>query len=412
MKKILMVGAGIGQLFLSKKVKERGFYLIAVTLPGNQPVIKIADRVYYHDIFDMEGVLKIAQTESVDAVLSDQNDRMMPTVAYVAEKMNLPGLNVGQVNSYCDKNKFREMCEKLKIPVPKYARVIEKKVPENMRDVPYPWIVKPADSQSSLGVRKVNGEVEYYEALMDALSISQSKTAIVESFFCGDEIVVEGFVYHGKYYPIGVADRVYFELANLFIPSQTIFPSRLDTTVTSEIIAYEKRLAQYVNPDFAIVHSEYLYDKKKHKVCIVESALRGGGMYISSHLVPLYSGIDLSALLLDCATKEVGNVLARLANKKESASAYVSFYLPEGEIVEIEGLAELKGLSFVKMLFLDDIKIGNKTSKFTHKGHRMGPIIIAAESRLDIENMIQKVQKTLNISVRGSDGKIRGIMWS
>lgn len=92
MKKILMIGAGIGQLYLSKKIKERGDFLIVVTLPGNQPVIEIADKVYYNDVFDKEGVLQIAEKEKIDAVISDQNDTMMPTVAAVAEALNIPGL--------------------------------------------------------------------------------------------------------------------------------------------------------------------------------------------------------------------------------------------------------------------------------------------------------------------------------
>ena len=34
MKKILMIGAGIGQIPLSKIIKQRGYYLIVVTIPG------------------------------------------------------------------------------------------------------------------------------------------------------------------------------------------------------------------------------------------------------------------------------------------------------------------------------------------------------------------------------------------
>ena len=155
MKKILMIGAGVGQVFLSKKIKERGDYLITVTMPGNQPVINIADKVIFNDVFDKEGVLKLVKNEGIDGVISDQNDMMMPTVSYVAEKMSLPGVKILQINAYCDKNHFRANCDILNIPVPKHTKVINIEIPEDFKSVPFPWIVKPADSQSSLGVEKV-----------------------------------------------------------------------------------------------------------------------------------------------------------------------------------------------------------------------------------------------------------------
>lgn len=48
---------------------------------------------------------------------------MMPTVAYIAEKLELPGNTFAQVMSYCNKNNFRDNCDKLNIPVPKHISV-------------------------------------------------------------------------------------------------------------------------------------------------------------------------------------------------------------------------------------------------------------------------------------------------
>lgn len=156
MKRVLIIGAGIGQLFLARKIKARGHFLLTVTLPGNQPVIEIADKVYYVDVFDKEGVLQVAKDENIDAVISDQNDLMMPTVAYVAEKMGLPGLRITQVDAFCNKNHYRDNCDKLGIPVPRHIEVKTVEIPNEFDSIAFPWIVKPADSQSSVGVAKVN----------------------------------------------------------------------------------------------------------------------------------------------------------------------------------------------------------------------------------------------------------------
>lgn len=406
-----MIGAGVGQVFLSKKIKKRGDYLITVTMPGKQPVISIADKVIYNDVFDKEGILKIIRNEGIDGVISDQNDTMMPTVSYIAEKMNLPGVKVSQIDAYCNKNRFRDNCDILDIPVPKHTKITDIEFPDDFKSVPFPWIVKPADSQSSVGVEKVCNKEQYISAIGNALDYSKSKSAIVEEFFEGQELVAEGFIYKGKYYNLGFADRKYFKLDKLFIPSQTIFPSMVDTQILESIIKCEERMTDYIKPDFAIVHSEYLYNPNTKEFRVVESALRGGGVYISSHLIPLYSGIDIYDVLLDCMSGKPVDVLSVITSQNRKASGYICFYLPEGVINRIDGLEKVKGMDCVKMVCLDDINIGIKTPALTHKGQRLGPIIVTGKNRDEIDDNILSIQRILDISVIGDDGIEHGIIW-
>ncbi|MCM1371738.1 MAG: ATP-grasp domain-containing protein [Bacteroides sp.] len=411
MKRVLMVGAGIGQIFLARKIKARGHYLVTVTLPGNQPVIEIADKVCYENIFNKEGVLAIAREEKVDAVISDQNDMMMPTVAYVAEHMGLPGNSIQVVHDYCDKNACRDNCDKVGIPVPKHCSVSEVAVPESMKDVPLPWVVKPADAQSSVGVEKVNTLEEYYTAIKVAIEVSKTHTAIVEEFFKGQELVAEGFIYEGKYYNIGFADRKYFALDNLFIPAQTVFPSLVPQNVLDSIRECEEKMATLVNPQFAIVHSEYLYNAESGEYRVVESALRGGGVYISSHLVPAYSGIDINETLIDALLGEPIDIDTVLAKRNNQASGYVCFYLPEGKVQKAEGIEKINAMPSVMQTFLDELVEGMETHKLTHKGQRMGPILVKAESREALETEISIIQRTLKDAVINAKGEIKGIIW-
>lgn len=410
MKKILMIGAGIGQVPVSLIAKERGYYLIVVTIPGNYPCIKLADKVCYVDIFNREEVVRIAREEQVDAVISDQNDLMMPTVAYVAEKLSLPGNKFSQVEAYCNKNIFRENCDRLAIPAPRHARVSEVAVPDAFRNVSFPWMVKPEDSQSSIGVAKVNSEEEYFVAIKKALECSRNGKAIVEEFFTGEEIVVEGFVYKGKYYNLGIADRKYFDLPNMFIPSQTVFPSLMPEDVKCRCIGYEEKMCGYINPEFAIVHSEYLVNRESGEIRIVESALRGGGVYISSHLIPLYSGIAVNSFLLDCALGEEGNFAEVYRNRQEKSSAYICFYLPEGTVETIIGLENVCKLSYVHKCDVE-IAVGEKTREMTYKGQRLGPIVVSADNRVEMEERIAEVQSLLKIEVKNKNGIMTNIKW-
>lgn len=410
MKKILLIGAGIGQINLALKIKERGHFLLVIAYNSLPQVVNIANKFIQHDLFDYDGVLKIAQSESIDAVISDQHDIMAPLVAYIAEHMKLPGNTYATLMSYCDKNTFRDNCDKIGIPAPRHIKVRKSIIPEEFRNVPYPWIVKPADSQSSVGVNKVHTDEECIDALISALSYSRSNTAIIEEFFVGKELVAEGFILNGEYYNIGYADRKYFKLDNLFIPSQTIFPSVLSPNVLDRIQDYEKTMASYIHPNFGIVHSEYLYNEDTDEIRIVESGLRGGGVFISSHLLPHYSGIDVNDMLLDAVEGKTIDINKILSRKKEKASAYICFYLPEGEITSIKGIQKLQELSSVIMINLDGIKVGDMTRLIEHKGQRLGPILLVSDNVVSLNNEIRKVQSILDIVV-DNNGSRNNIQW-
>jgi hypothetical protein len=175
---------------------------------------------------------------------------------------------------------------------------------------------------------------------------------------------------------------------------------------------YEEKMVAYVQPNFAIVHSEYLYNADLDEICIVESALRGGGVYISSHLVPLHCGIDINEVLLDCVVGKEVDIPSVLSMVKYKASGYVCYYLPEGQVKSISGFDEVKKMKCVKMIEEGDIVVGMKTLKLTHKGQRLGPIIVEADNRSQLEKNITNIQATLKVIVDRDVDEMYGIKWN
>ena len=409
--KLLVIGAGIGQVPLIEKAHACGVHVTVVSPDGPYPGLKMADEICGLDIYNRDAVVEYARAHGITAVVSDQNDLMMPTVAYVAEKLGLPGNRFDQVWAYCNKNTYRENCEKLGIPVPRNAAIDCVEAPRELSDCPLPWIVKPSDSQSSIGVTRVDCMEELTPAIELALSKSHTRRAIVEEFFKGHEVVCEGFIYHGRYHLLAFADRKYFKLDKLMIPSQTLFPSMVRKELLDRIVEYESRMAGYVGLDFAIIHSEYLINLESDQIRVVESAPRGGGVYISSHLIPLATGIDVNELLLDCVLGVEHDAEAILRTRCDAAAGYVCFCLPEGVIESVKGIEEVKTLPFVAMACLDGLTPGTKTSPMLYKGARKGTMLVFADDRRQLEERVAEVQRTLDIKVRTTDGKFAGIVW-
>ncbi len=409
--KILIIGAGIGQIPLIRQAKSRGLYVIVVTVPGDYPGIKAADECWFIDIFDKETIANKALAHGISAVISDQNDFAMPTVAYVAEKIGLPGNTTEQVYSYCDKNTFLDICTKVGVPTPHHIEMSEPIcLPD---DIPFslPWIVKPSDAQSSIGVKKIDSISEYSDAVSFAISRSKSSRAILEEFFYGKEIVCEGIILNGKYYNLAFADRLYFNRSDILIPKQTLFPSEIEPSLLNQIVEYESRIADYVKPKFAIVHSEYLVDEQRKEIRIVESALRGGGVYISSDIIPLVTNFDLTNWLLDQALGIQYDLDPIIANLQNNSAGYMCFYLLDGVVSSINGIDSLETLSNVKMDYIHDIQINMHTKPLVNKGDRYGPILISAKNRLELDLVIKHIQDLLKIEVTNDKGITNGIVW-
>lgn len=411
MKKLLVIGAGIGQIEIVKKAKALGCHVTVVTAAGDWPAIALADDVWFIDIYDRARIAERAKAAGIEAVISDQNDLMMPTVAYVAEALGLPGNSFAQVMAYCNKNTYRDNCDRLGIPVPAHVRITDAGFDPDSFACPLPWIVKPADSQSSISVQKIEQKCELRPALEAALRASKTHEAILEEFFVGRELVCEGFIDAGRYYGLAFADRRYFDLGELLIPSQTLFPALLGAEVRERILACETAMAAHVGPAFAIVHSEYLYNEDSGEIRPVESALRGGGVFISSHLILMATGIDANELLLQKALGMRVDVASALRQKQDRAAGYVCFYLREGTVQAVQGVEALLRMPFVRMADLSAVEVGRPARRMTYKGARIGPILVSGSNRAELEANIRTVQRTLNITVSDGDALRDGIVW-
>lgn len=98
--KLLIIGAGIGQVAILKKARAKGIHVTVASIPGNYPCFELADDIIYEDIFNRDAIVAAAKQKGITAVISDQNDLMMPTVAYVVEQFGLPGNRFITVNTY------------------------------------------------------------------------------------------------------------------------------------------------------------------------------------------------------------------------------------------------------------------------------------------------------------------------
>lgn len=199
---------------------------------------------------------------------------------------------------------------------------------------------------------------------------------------------------------------------NKCITQSCIFKSVVSEmdAVEKEILSINQKLVEGFGLPFGITQADYLYDKKRKKIYLCEIAARGGGVFISSDIIPMVTGIDVNKLLVDYVMGK--DCLYDISKYQQKYAAFLTFSLSEGIIESINGMDEIKDLSAVVKIFDQRLRIGEQTVPLIDKAQRYGPILFQANSYGECKDAMQRVKKTLSIKVRSVQNKVvDGIIW-
>lgn len=414
-KKVLIVGAGVGQVPFLEICHAKGYEVITVSIPGNYPGFKFADKVYYVDIRDKKAILKIAAEEKIDAVLTDQNDVGVVTTAFVAEKLGLRGIGYQTALKFTDKYLMRKAAKEAGIGVPEFNHVNTLTEAQDIAtSMGYPLMIKPADSSGSRGVRRINSIEDLNKEFNATKSYSLTGTVILERFIDGEVYCVDGYAVDYEHYNLIWGITGQFNLPGRFIPAMRIFSSakQVNNHVGKKLLETNNKLVNAMRLPFGITHAEYIYNTKEDKPYLAEIAARGGGNYISSDLTPAASGFNTNEALIDYIIN--GNVHNVEPDKLDNkVAAYVDFGFPaDGIVRNIVGLEDLKNIPGVFKTQMDDLYIGKNVNQLTDGSKRYGMILIRADSEIKCREIIKMVKDTLVVEIDTADGVMKQIWGS
>ena len=408
--KLLVIGAGPGQVHVIKAAKKLGYHVTAVSIPGDYPGFKIADEVLYEDIFNTDAIIAYAKEHGVQGVVSDQSDMIAPLVGKVAEALELPTWGYETARKFTDKVQMRVVFERLGLPVPAYfhATTLEE-AKESIKKIGYPVIVKPTDAFASRGVFKLYNESELVDFFPKSLAASRSKNIIIEQLITGEQFFCQGFVQEHKLRLYAFSDRYYYDLPDLAIPYTNAFPAKISLEFQERMTEMFTKVVDYLHPLFGHVWAEWIYDKETDKLYIIEIAIRGGGAFVTDELIPRAYGIDSQPFLVNAA---MGHNEKKFADEviTPRSAAFFSFLLPEGTVRKINGLQEVNDIPGVVKTDFKKITIGDRIPPIENKESRYGMVVIEGKDRDELDSVLKKVKETITIEVETSIGT-KGIIW-
>ncbi|MDE7371003.1 MAG: ATP-grasp domain-containing protein [Desulfovibrio sp.] len=411
MKKLMILGAASGQMPFITIAKARGYHTIVVSPKGDYPGFDVADKAYYFDTRDKEHILEAARAEKIDAITTDQTDVAVPTVAYVAEKLGLRGIGSDVAEKFTNKYKMRLAAAEAGVSIPKFAHAKNLSEATGIGDsIGYPLIIKPVDNSGSRGIYKIHSTEELKQRFPDALAFSANSEVILEQCLSGPGYLADGFAMGGEYHTLDVGKKENFEGQNLFASSRCIYQSPASDLpeILRKVVETNDKLIRSMKLPFGITHADYIHNIADGKIYLVECAARGGGIFISSHIMPMVSGFNTNEALLEFLVEGTEKKV-NPQTLDTNAAAWLCFGLEGGVIENISGLEKLENINEVKNIFID-MHVGEEIKTLRDNTTKLGPILLKSHSTLSIERAMEEIKNTLKIQTRNEAG-LHDIIW-
>lgn len=405
-KNILIIGAGDFQLPLVQRASLS--YNVLLAAPVVSDVFKpyIADALLI-DVRDKEGILAYAREKSICGVITDQTDIAVRSVAYVAENLGLPGIGYETGCLFTDKSLMRKRMAELGIKLlPNRTVSSFDEALAYYREIGGNVIIKPLDTQGSRGVQICRSEEELEAKYAEAARWSSNHNVLIERFATGREFLVEGLSLDYEFRNLCIGDTLYFDLPDAFAAKSRIFPTEADDGLRQRVLDLNTRIITGFGLKQGLTHSEYIMDGDD--IYLIETAARGGGVFISSDLIHYSCGLDTEGFLLDIATGQQKGLPP--IKPQQCVCGYLAFYIPVGKVVRVSGVREVQELPFVHRNQLDKLHVGIENKEgHTDKTSRLA-LIISAPDRETFKERAALVRSMLQVETETENG-ILPLIW-
>lgn len=298
MPRAIVLGGTFPHTRLLENLRKRGFHTVLVDYYENPPAKVAADEHIRESTLDQEAVLEIARQRQAKLVISTCIDQANVTACYVAEKLCLPApYSYETALTVTNKGLMKKMMVDHGIPTSRHLFVHEFADIDGA-DLDFPLIVKPADANSSKGVRKTSTRAELDEYLPDALRISRTGGAIVEEYKEGREIGADCFIRDGEATIVLTRERR--KVVPVAGATQQIQGSYWPADLSEQNQAELKRIIEQIGRVFGLDNTPLMIQTifNGDDIHVIEFAPRIGGGE-NYRIIEKHTGFDLIDAAID-----------------------------------------------------------------------------------------------------------------
>jgi biotin carboxylase len=239
----------------------------------------------------VQAVTHLGRTQKIDRIVAlDEYD--METAATLREYLRVPGMGLTTMRYFRDKLAMRMKALERDVRVPDFVPVLNHTdIRYYLEHVPGPWVLKPRQEASAIGIKKIHAADELWPVL-EQLGDKQS-SFLLEKFVPGDvyhvdsvvsenEVVFANVSKYGKP-PMNVAQG-----GGVF----TTFTVPRGSEEDSRLRQINRELIAALGLVRGVAHAEFIQAHADGHFYFLECAARVGGAYINE-MVEAATGINL-----------------------------------------------------------------------------------------------------------------------
>lgn len=249
-------------------------------LPAEIPLVDI-----------VKAVTHLARNEKIDRIVAlDEYD--METAATLREHLRVPGMGLTTMRYFRDKLAMRMKALDRGVRVPDFVPVVNHgDIRYYMEHVPGPWVLKPRQEASAIGIKKIYQAEELWP-LLEQLGDKQS-SFLLEKFVPGevyhvDSVVSENEVVFANVSKYGKPPMNTAQGGGVF----TTFTVARDSKDDSDLRQINRDLIEALGLVRGVAHAEFIKANADGSFYFLECAARVGGAYINE-MVEAATSINL-----------------------------------------------------------------------------------------------------------------------
>lgn len=396
-KRLLILGAGRGQVGLYRAARDMGITTIAGTMPDNNPpCIPMADEVCYMNILDPDEVESRTAGLQFDGVATCCLDRGLRALGRLCDRRSLPGYSESTAMLCADKLAMKRRLMEHGVNTAEYAEVST--VEELKRAIDtiggYPVIIKAVDLAGSMGINKAFNEEEAVEGFKKSMEATRRDYVIAERLLQGREFGAQAFITDGKLlFVMPHGDILYHSSTD--VPVGHYVPFDCSAEMTDSIAAETEKAIKALGLDNCAVNIDFIEENGKIYVLELSGRIGANGL---PEVVGAHFGIDYYRMaVLAALGMPVRELWDNRGGNKAAMSSMVISPDKEGTLRSIgyTGDRNLEGVFEINLF----AKPGSRVSRFSNSSHCLGQIVAVGENVRECRRTIDEVTKNLNIII-------------
>ncbi|MFJ8686718.1 ATP-grasp domain-containing protein [Micromonospora wenchangensis] len=394
MRTLAVLGGADGAITTLVTAARLGLHTVCIDARTDAPAIPYAAEFLNLSTRDVPVVAAaLAACDDLAGVVSPASDVNLPAQYQLSELLGLPnGLSPQALRASVDKGYFREVCDRLGQPGPRFVQDRPEAVVSGCGDLRYPVIVKPTDSSGGRGISLCASPAELPAAVAAAAAYSAAGIVIVEEFLDGEHYAVEAVVADGEIVLFGLGARTLTEPPH-FVTLEHVMPGA-DADLVARCRSTTEEIVAALGYRWGSLNADLLVDRD-NRVIVIELGARLGGNG-SAELLGLVHGVDVTAAYVAMAVGERPDLTP---GPPACAAMRVLRAARPGKLVAVGGDDTVRALPGL-VDFILAVRPGDHVEPYHRAGAKLGYLLATAPDHDRLRATLAAVDAHLRFDVQ------------